>query len=296
MLNNNLFNIISPKRGLRQGDSISSYFFIIFNEILSYLLSGAEQNGNLNRIKISRSGPSFTYLAFADDLLLCGRATRKEALGFRECLTTYCLQSRQSLNQEKSNIHFSKNFRGSKARELINFFGFRPFNRLDRYLGLPLLFSKSKKSDLQYVVQRVQSRIASWKSHSLSQASRLILAQSVGMAMLAYALMSITIPRSICSKLDATFRDFWWGFHHHKKYVHLKSQNLINSPKHLGGLGFQKMETVNKLFLAKVGWRIFVESSSFWLNLVKAKYLKGHNFMSLSTTRNDSWIWEGILK
>lgn len=56
------------------------------------------------------------------------------------------------------------------------------------------------------------------------------------------------------------------------------------------------METVNKLFLAKVGWRIFVESSSFWLNLVKAKYLKGHNFMSLSTTRNDSWIWEGILK
>lgn len=50
----------SPSRGLRQGDPISPYLFILAAECLSCLLTKAVDDGSLTGIKIGKNAPTLT--------------------------------------------------------------------------------------------------------------------------------------------------------------------------------------------------------------------------------------------
>lgn len=66
---------ISPKRGLRQGDPISPYLFLLCVEGLSSSLTAAANNDEIHGCKISSGAPAITHLLFADDIFLFFRAT-----------------------------------------------------------------------------------------------------------------------------------------------------------------------------------------------------------------------------
>jgi len=69
---------IIPTRGVRQGDPLSPYFFILCAEAMSSLLHFKEMSGRLPGIPIGRSGISINHLFFADDSLLFCRANLHE--------------------------------------------------------------------------------------------------------------------------------------------------------------------------------------------------------------------------
>jgi hypothetical protein len=78
--------MFSPKRGLRQGDPLSPFLFILGTEVLSRLLFKEEALDNIKRLKISRNTPAIHHLLFANDLLIFGKATPKEANSIHSCL------------------------------------------------------------------------------------------------------------------------------------------------------------------------------------------------------------------
>lgn len=53
---------IFPQRGLRQGDPLSPYLFILCAEGLSALLQKAEHEGRIQGIKICRGAPSVNHI------------------------------------------------------------------------------------------------------------------------------------------------------------------------------------------------------------------------------------------
>jgi hypothetical protein len=61
-----------PHRGIRQGDPMSPYIFVICMDKLSHLISHAVRQGNWKGIRAGRTGPMISHLMFADDLLLFG--------------------------------------------------------------------------------------------------------------------------------------------------------------------------------------------------------------------------------
>ena len=59
---------IIPKRGLRQGDPLSPYLFILCAKGLSSLIKRAESEGVLHGCRVRRTSPTVSHLFFADDI------------------------------------------------------------------------------------------------------------------------------------------------------------------------------------------------------------------------------------
>ena len=62
IINGCISSSFNPGRGLRQGDPLSPYLFIICTEGLSALLTKNQQDGLLNGVQASRNGLRVTHL------------------------------------------------------------------------------------------------------------------------------------------------------------------------------------------------------------------------------------------
>lgn len=71
-----VFGSIIPSRGIRQGDPLSSYLFLICIEGLTSLMQHYERRGLIQGIKVARSAPSISNMFFADDcFIFCKTST-----------------------------------------------------------------------------------------------------------------------------------------------------------------------------------------------------------------------------
>lgn len=86
LLNGFVVEGFQAERGLRQGDPLSIFLFMLFPELLSMLLFKANVKGLIHSIKVSRAAPSPDHLLFAYDLILFCRANLHETGCLKFCL------------------------------------------------------------------------------------------------------------------------------------------------------------------------------------------------------------------
>ena len=70
LINGNIIQSFTPSKGLKQGDSLFPYLFLMCANILSLSLMKAESQKKIKGTKLRRNGCSFTHLFFANDSLL----------------------------------------------------------------------------------------------------------------------------------------------------------------------------------------------------------------------------------
>ncbi|KAL5543569.1 hypothetical protein UlMin_007353 [Ulmus minor] len=287
---------IKPKRGLRQGDPLSPYLFILCTEILSRMFMSKVENDMIHGFKLARGGPPLHHLLFADDIFVFGKACFTEARHIKETLDSFCSWSGLSFNSSKSSIFFSGNTRGAVANQLTGFLGFEHISMDSCYLGLPM-FRTNKRNDFNYLVECLDSKLAGWKSRLLSKASRLTLIKFVALAMPIYAMHTARIPKAICAKLDARIRRFWWGSkEENARPLCLKAWDDLCVPKAYGGLGLRRMSAMNEAVLAKWGWDLLTGKRSQCLLFLQGKYLRAGSFISVDAVSSDSVFWKAILQ
>jgi hypothetical protein len=91
-----------PERGIRQGDTLSPYVFILCANVLSSLIHKGARNKEIHGIQVARNAPKITHLFFADDSLLFARANQKKAEVILNILQSYQNASGQLVSLEKS--------------------------------------------------------------------------------------------------------------------------------------------------------------------------------------------------
>ncbi len=90
-----------------------------------------------------------------------------------------------------------------------------------RYLGIPLKLNDRNTRDSNFIVERVQAKLTSWKAKLLSPVGRMVLIQSVTSAIPAYYMQTTALPSSVCNKLDRLNMNFLWGSSEEKRKMHM---------------------------------------------------------------------------
>lgn len=145
LINEEPTKVIKPHRGIRQGDPISPYLYLLCSEALSHLLKQAINKKQLHGYRASRSGPAISHLLFADDSLVFCRATKEECQTLMTLLKIYQDASGQQVNYSKSAITFAKGIPAVEQNALMQLTGISKVGGFGRYLGLPEKIGKKKK-------------------------------------------------------------------------------------------------------------------------------------------------------
>ncbi|CAN6335307.1 unnamed protein product, partial [Urochloa humidicola] len=138
-VNGHFSEMFSPNRGIRQGDPISPYLFLLCAEGLSSLLKFSGPNFLAKGIRVGVHAPWVSHLLFADDCLLFTRASARAGRRLMEILQVYQQGSGQMVNIQKSAIFFSDNCQDSAKEEMMQITGIGTEALSEKYLGLPII-------------------------------------------------------------------------------------------------------------------------------------------------------------
>jgi hypothetical protein len=283
-----------PTRGIRQGDPLSPYLFIICAEVLSGLLSNGQDRGNIHGISIARNAPPISHLLFADDSIIFCRANHNDAANLRAILDEYQRVSGQSINLDKSEMVFSPNISEDIKASFHQHMPILISNNITKYLGLPTQIGKSKNQVFQFLMDRIWSKLKGWKEKNLSFAGRGVLIRAVARAIPTYVTSCYRIPHNICDKIESAVCNFWWGGKDGHKKIHWKSKQNLFKSKYDGGLGFRSLSTFNEALLAKQVWRLHSNPNSLIARCLKARYYPQADILQAPIGHRHSYIWRSI--
>ena len=274
-------------RGLRQGDPLSPFLFVLIVEALDRLIKKATSMSLWNGLEISKGGFKLTHLQYADDTLIFCEANTEALKNIKKALILFHLASGLQVNYHKSSligINTSSAWLNEAAASLLCKTGSVPFT----YLGLPIGGNPSRLQSWDPIIEKIAKRLASWKGKMLSIGGRITLIKSSLANLPIYYMSLFPIPKGVVAKIVSITRAFLWCGDSEKKCIPMVAWSTVQLPKALGGLGIGNIWHKNISLLFKWIWRFLQNPDSMWCKVVREKYgyRKNLSLLDLSVPRS----------
>lgn len=252
----------------------------------------ASNTRNQIGILSSPSGVRVSNLMFADDCLVFSKANTTAAHHILNTLDCFSKASSEQINYHKSTLYFSKNVPNACRVNLSHILGIQHKSTIGKYLGIHNVVSWKDPINTNDITLKVQRKLAGWKANSLSRGGKLTLIKANLTGMPNHILSCFKCPAKVTIAIDKECINFFWG-------NEMKSPPIAWSatctPKCKGGLGIRSSSVFNKAALTKLGWKIISDPDNWWVQIMRAKYLRRDNFFSVKKKSTSSMAWKGIL-
>ena len=199
-------------RGLRQGDLLYPFIFLLVAEGLNVLMTKATHLNHFTGYLDGAIVPTvLSHLQFADDTLLIGAKCWANVRALRAVLVLFENMSGLELNYHKSmlvGINIEDSWLTEAASILSCKIGRVPF----MYLGLPIGGDPRRLNFWDLVIARIKSRLSDWMSRNWSYGGRLILLKYVMSSLPVYALSFFRAPAGIIFSIESILINFFVGW------------------------------------------------------------------------------------
>lgn len=294
LLNGRPHGFFRSKRGIRQGDPMSPYLFVLGMEYFSRLLEGLHSNNGFH-YHFRCKNMQLTHLSFADDMMLVSRADLSSTKLLKDNFDEFSGSSGLQINLQNSEIFFvgtEHEVRGGIMEQL----GFKEGHLPVRYLGVPLIASKLSKNDCQPILDKFMKKINNWSAKCLSYAGRVQLAKSVLLQLQVFWCNIFILPKAVIHELEKLASRYIWNGSTDHKPLALVSWKSVTLPKNEGGLGIRQLDAWNKAAVGKMLWKVINRQDCLWTKWVNSAYLKGRNIWQIAISPDYPWSWRKLLK
>ncbi|GKV26308.1 hypothetical protein SLEP1_g35639 [Rubroshorea leprosula] len=283
-------------KGLRQGDPLSPFLFLMIGEGLQGLVQKAVTEGMLHGIVIGKNGLNVSLLQFADTIFM-GRADAENIRMVKDVLRWFEIMSGLRINFNKSSIYgynVSERWLKGSAGMLRCGVGRAPF----LYLGLPIDSKSGSKKVWEPMVKKLRAKLVVWKANTLSFGGRLILLNSVLSALPIFYMSLFLLPKSVLVELMSIQRRFLWGGPGLNKKISWVKWDCVCRDKAKGGLGVPDLLRKNWALLGKWWYRFGDGVENLWKRVVREKYYGGRSEVDITAVEYSrvSKMWRDIIK
>jgi len=285
----------SPERGLRQGDPLFPYLFVLCADVLSGLFKEQVNGNKIHGIQVARRAPQISHIFFADDSLLFARANPSEADCIMETLSKYQATSGQLVNLEKSEASFNRNVLDEVKDMIRNRMKVKIVLSHSKYLGLPVVFGRSKKEVFSFVLDRVWKKIKGWKERFLSRAGKETLIKAVAQTIPTYIMSCYKLPDGCCKDIKSMLAKFWWGSKEGERKIHWMSWERMSKSKNSGDMGFRGVGDFNMALLGKHYWRLLTGEETLMGRVFKSRYYPRCSILEAKVGFSPSYAWRSII-
>lgn len=170
LLNGSPCSFFSSKRGVRQGDPMSPYLFVLGVKYLTRLLKDVHRNPKF-RFHPKCNELNLAHLAFADDMMFVCYADKTSPILLKEGFDSFSKVSGLCVNVQKSQAFFAA-IDGNTKQYLLNRLGFMEEKFPVKYLGVPLISAKLTQDDCAPIIDKVRRSLVLWRAKQLTYAGR----------------------------------------------------------------------------------------------------------------------------
>lgn len=293
--NGSTYGYFKGKRGLRQGDPLSPYLFVLVMNCLSLALDRAAVSGLFSYHP--RCGKTkLTHLSFADDLLIFSDGSLSSVQAILAVLKDFEERSGLAVSIQKTTLFAA----GMTDVEVENIklqtrltTGILPI----RYLGVPLHTKKISLPQCAPLIQSIKAKLRSWTVKKLTYAGRLQLVTSVINGITNFWTSSFILPKAVTREIDSLCAKFLWKGDITATASAKVSWESCCLSKEEGGLGLRNLEAWNMACALKMIWLLFFAKESIWSVWFRAEILDGNIdlFWVINTRQKHSWLVNKLL-
>nr|GEX03168.1 RNA-directed DNA polymerase, eukaryota [Tanacetum cinerariifolium] len=218
------------QRGLRQGDSLSTFLFILAMEGLHVLSRKEESLGLFKGVLIGYEG--------------------------------------LKINVNKCSL-LGIGIADIEVSNLANHIGCAASSTPFKYLGVPVGGNMNRYSSWDVVINKFRYTLSQWKARLLSVGGRLTIIKSILSSLPVYYLSIYKMPVAVQHKLESLRSKFFIGGDLDARMMSWVRWNKCLASKEKGGLGIGSLYGLNIGLLFKWIWHFLYSPSDLWVKVIK---------------------------
>ena len=262
---------ICINQGLKQGDPLAPFLFLLVAEGFSGLMRNAVDWSSFESFQVGRNGLVISHFQYGDDTLCIGKPTVENLWALKSLLRGFEMVSGLEINFYKSSligVNVDLEFMDMTCSFLNCSKGSVPF----KYLGLPVGANSRSMSTWEPMVETLSGRLNNWGHKYISFGGRIVLINSVLNSIPIFYLSLMKMPVQVQRRIVRIQREFLWGGVGGGRKISWVRWKSVCQQKRNEGVRVKDIRVMNVSLLAKWRWRLLDGKNALWKNVLQAKY------------------------